>query len=254
MIRKFKIIAGAVVVLGSLTACGVTGIATEPDMSPIDVSKEAFPEANVLRVPQPSMASDAPLSRAQGASLWSKSADSFFDDSRAAREGDILTVNIEIADKASLSNETEVEKEGANRVGAPVLLGYGTQLASVLPGVDAANFPQNDVIDLSSQSASKGSGTVARKEAISLKIAALVIDVLPNGTMVIGGRQEVRVNHELRELRVTGIVRREDISPENTISYDKIAEARVSYGGRGIISRAQTPAYGKEVLDVILPY
>jgi flagellar L-ring protein precursor FlgH len=108
--------------------------------------------------------------------------------------------------------------------------------------------------ELSSSSASTGAGSVSRDETIELRIAATVMDVLPNGHMVIAGAQEVRVNFELRDLQVSGIVRPEDVSRRNEITYDRIAEARIAYGGRGQITDVQQPRYGQQIADIVLPF
>ena len=107
---------------------------------------------------------------------------------------------------------------------------------------------------MSSTFEASGSGSINRGESIDLKVAALVVQKLPNGNLVIAGRQEVKVNQELRELRMAGIIRPQDIRMNNTIPYDKVAEARITYGGRGQLSRQQQRSYGEDVVDIILPY
>ena len=241
--------------LSLTTACGIQNFNQPPEFSEIALDKEAIPEAKQLRVPMPEAPAEKPLERADGTSLWQQGNDGFFKDQRAKAVGDVLTVNIEIADKASLSNETETERSSGNQVAFPTFLGYQNKISSALPGIAAADLPDGgNLVDLSAERNQSGSGSVARNEKISLKVAAMVIERLPNGSLVIAGRQEIRVNHELRELRVAGIVRQQDITNDNTISYEKIAEARVSYGGRGLVSDVQRPAYGKKALDIILPY
>lgn len=110
------------------------------------------------------------------------------------------------------------------------------------------------LIDLDSSTSNRGAGTVNRDETIELKIAAAVTQMLPNGNLVIFGRQEVRVNFEVRELQITGVIRRADITNANTISYEKIAEARISYGGGGHITDFQQPRDGQQVFDVLFPF
>ncbi|EPX78037.1 flagellar basal body L-ring protein FlgH [Salipiger mucosus] len=239
----------------TLSACELQNVGQEPELSEIRIDGATHPEANSISVPMPDQEPERTLERAEGTSLWAAGSGSFFNDQRADKVGDILTVNIEIQDEASLSNETEVERSSDTEVGFPGFFGYGSRITEVLPGVGAEELPADGpVVDLGSTNSSEGSGSVDRNEEISLKVAAMVIDKLPNGNLVIAGRQEVRVNYELRELRVAGLVRREDISAENTIAYDKIAEARIAYGGKGSISRAQKPRYGQEALDIVLPY
>jgi flagellar L-ring protein precursor FlgH len=184
------------------------------------------------------------------ASLWSGSRQSLLGDRRATKRGDILTVVIEIDEEAEISNDTKRSRSGSESLAMPQLLGLPQRLDRHLPeGATAA-----DAVDLSSTSQSGGKGSVKRSERLELRVAATVVDVLPNGVLAISGTQELRVNFELRELLVTGYVRPDDISRQNEITYDKIASARVSYGGRGQITDVQQPRYGQQVLDVILPF
>ncbi len=185
-----------------------------------------------------------------GSSLWSGSRQSLLGDRRATKKGDILTVVIEIDDEASISNETDRSRSSSESMQLPHLLGLPQRLDERLPtGASSA-----DLVDLGSSSSSGGSGSVSRSEKLELRVAATVVDVLPNGVLAISGSQELRVNFELRELLVSGFVRPDDISRQNEITYDKIASARVSYGGRGQITDVQQPRYGQQVLDAILPF
>lgn len=183
-------------------------------------------------------------------SLWRSGARAFFKDQRAVRVGDILTVMIEIEDEAQINNSTTRSRSNADSAGIGGLFGYESSLNQILP--DAVN--PSRLVDLSSTLSNQGAGKIDRDESIKLKLAAVVTQVLPNGNMVLHGRQEVRVNFEVRELQIAGIVRPEDIKTDNTIAYDKIAEARISYGGRGHISDVQQPRYGSQVLDIFLPF
>jgi len=190
---------------------------------------------------------------AQGAarsSLWNNGPASLLGDRRAQATGDILTVVIEIDDEAEISNSSQRDRSASENLALPQLLGVPQILKNTLPG--DATF--SNLADATSSSASAGAGRVQRNEKITLRVAATVIDQLPNGHLVISGTQEVRVNYELRDLRVAGIVRPEDISRRNEITYDKISDARVAYGGRGLISDVQQPRYGQQIADIILPY
>lgn len=184
-------------------------------------------------------------------SLWSAGGQrTFFEDQRADQVGDILTVNIDITDKANLKNETTRDRDSSEDIGAPNFLGFEKYAGKVFPdAVDPANLAT-----IASKSKSGGTGEIKRKEDISLKVAAIVSQVLPNGNMVIQGRQEVRVNYENRILMINGVVRPEDINIDNSISYEKIAEARISYGGKGQLTDVQQPRYGQQVLDIISPF
>jgi flagellar L-ring protein precursor FlgH len=187
---------------------------------------------------------------ADAASLWSPSRASLLGDRRAVVRGDILTVVIEIDESAEISNSSDRSRSGSENLSVPGLFGLPQRVDEKLPeGASSA-----ELVGISSQSNSSGDGSVKRNEKLELRVAATVVDVLPNGILSISGSQELRVNYELRELLVTGFVRPADISRQNEITYDKIASARVSYGGRGQISDMQQPRIGQQLLDVILPF
>jgi flagellar L-ring protein precursor FlgH len=173
-----------------------------------------------------------------------------FNDQRARDVGDILTVVIEIDDRAKINNETDRARDAGEGLDVGTIFGVEKEIDKLLPG----DLSFSAGVDLSSDSISRGAGSIARDEKIELKIAAMVTNVLPNGNLVILGSQETRVNFELRDLQVAGIIRQEDISRNNTITYDKIAEARLVYGGRGELYQLQQPRYGQQVLDIILPF
>ena len=183
-------------------------------------------------------------------SLWTGGTESLFGDRRAAQRGDILTVVIEIDDSASISNTTGRNRSGSQKSGLPELFGIPQRIDESLPG----GASMAEAYESKSSSTFKGSGSVARNEQLTLRIAATVVEELPNGVLRIEGQQEVRVNYELRELVVTGFVRPIDISRQNEITYDKIAGARVAYGGRGQISDMQQPTYGQQAADILLPF
>lgn len=240
--------------LAALSACTKVDELRDPRMSQLVLDGETMPEANMVRVPQPAPEPYVPPKRADRASLWATGSTGFFGDHRATKVGDILTVMIEINDEAELRNASNRSRAGGTKMGAPTFLGYESKLDRVLPGINADDLPQGDLVDLTSSDNFRGTGSIQRGEEISLKVAAMIVQKLSNGNLVIAGRQEVRVNSELRELRVAGIIRPVDIEMSNTIPYDKIAEARISYGGKGQISRAQQPRYGADALDVYLPW
>lgn len=185
-------------------------------------------------------------------SLWSggSTRKTFFEDQRADEIGDILTVTINIDDEANLKNETDRTRSNSEDAGVDNALGYESYLGKVLP--DAVN--PASLLSLESASNSAGTGEIKRNEEVNLKVAAIVSQILPNGNLVIHGRQEVRVNFENRILEVTGVIRPEDVAIDNTISYDKIAEARIAYGGKGQITDVQQPRYGQQVMDIISPF
>ena len=181
-------------------------------------------------------------------SLWRNGSRAFFKDQRAARIGDLLTVTVNITDKANLSNETQRSRSNKEDSGITDFVGsktLGVQAQKILPG---------RILTADSTASSDGKGSVNRQEALQTNVAAVVTQVLPNGNLVVEGKQEIRVNFEIRELIVAGIVRPEDIQSDNTIDSGKIAQARIAYGGRGQITDVQQPRYGQQVMDVLLPF
>jgi flagellar L-ring protein FlgH len=212
----------------------------EPVLAPV------APERVALATPRPAPVPEATTP----ASLWRNGPESLFGDRRAQTLGDILTVVIEIDDSARISNATSRSRTGTEQVNVPALLGLPSIASAILPaatGIDPA-------VSINSSSSTDGDGTVDRAERIELRIAATVTDILPNGHMVIRGTQEIRVNYELRDLQVTGVIRPEDISRRNEIPYDRVAEARILYGGRGQITDVQQPRYGQQVVDILMPF
>jgi len=239
----------------ALSACGKDPFNQNPEVSPIgSMDPSSMPEAAFVSVPMPPPQIKPTASRAENASLWAPGNASFFADQRARNVGDLLTILIEIDDEASLRNASERSRQGGSAIGQPKFFGYGSQIDKILPGVGPEDLPSDDIVDIASHTSAKGYGTVNRNEKISMKVAALVIQKLPNGNFVIAGRQEVKVNQELRELRVAGIIRPEDIWMDNVIPYQKIAEARITYGGKGQLSRQTRSGYGEGALDIILPF
>ena len=183
-------------------------------------------------------------------SLWGGDKQTFFKDQRANNIGDILTVMIDIDDEAELENETQRTRSNNEDANLNSFLGNELNLAQIFPeGVNPA-----DLVNLGSNSTSSGQGSVEREEEVKMRLAATITQILPNGNMVIQGRQEVRVNFEKRILEMAGIIRPEDIATDNSIAYDKIAEARISYGGKGQITDVQQPRYGQQVFDILFPF
>ncbi|KKC35505.1 flagellar L-ring protein FlgH [Devosia epidermidihirudinis] len=184
----------------------------------------------------------------QANSLYRTSAKGFFKDERAHRIGDILTVIVTIDDSAKIANTTQATRASSNSAGMGGILGNAIKDAS------GGTINPSAAVDFTSGINNKGNGSVNRSESLATSVAAVVTQVLPNGNLVIEGRQEVRVNFEVRDLIVAGIVRPSDIQANNTIRSSKIAEARIAYGGRGQITDVQQPRYGQQVMDAILPF
>jgi flagellar L-ring protein precursor FlgH len=229
-----------------VAACGrLDEVGKAPDFTPIQTGEEF----NAMMSPPMPIAyeTDAPMTQA---SLWSRSRGSLLGDRRAVKQGDIMTVVIEINDKAEISNSSNRSRSGSENLAIPQLFGIPQRIDPTLP----TGASLGSAVSTTSSSASAGDGSVKRNEKLTLRVAATITAVLPNGVLQIVGRQEVRVNFEMRELMVTGYVRPADISRQNEVTYDKIASARISYGGRGQITAVQQPRYGQQIADIILPF
>lgn len=229
-----------------ISACGrLEEVGKAPAFSPLEGT---FQHHAMYSNPLP--VATEPDSPTDASSLWTSGRSSLFGERRAARRGDILTVVVEINDKAEISNSSDRSRSGSETLGIPSLLGIPQRLDRKLP----AGASLADAVSTDSTSSYAGEGSVARNEKLTLRVAATVVEELPNGVLRIEGQQEVRVNFELRELIVSGYVRPTDISRQNEITYDKIAGARVAYGGRGQITDVQQPRYGQQIADILLPF
>lgn len=233
----------------SLTACNTVDrlneIGQAPKQSPI-VNPTLSAGYQPVSMPMPTK-TEFPQ---QANSLWTGAQQGFFKDQRAKTIGDIMTVVIDIDDKGKMENKTDRTRASSETAGIPSLLGLETKFNKVLP--DAVD--PSSLISGTSNSSYQGDGTTDRKEKISMKLAATVTQVLPNGNMVIKGIQEVRVNYENRILQLAGVVRPQDVNIDNTISYDQIAEARISYGGKGQVTDVQQPRNGQQLMDILFPF
>ena len=244
-----KTILLAVAACSLLSACGsldrMQNVGKAPDMSKIENPQlQTGYQPVSMPMPAPKSVSKQPNS------LWASDRKGFFKDQRAKEVGDILTVMIDIKDEAQLDNETERKRTSSENAGMDNLLGIESSLNRVLPqAVDPSNL-----VGMDADSGHKGEGTIDRQEDITVKLAAIVTQILPNGNMVIDGKQEVRVNFEKRILMVEGVIRPEDISIDNTISHEKIAEARIVYGGEGQLTDVQQPRYGQQIYDIVFPF
>lgn len=234
------------IALIAVTACGrLEQVGKAPAFTPLEGS---YQHHAMYSTPLPEDL--PPEGPTDVSSLWTAGRSSLFGDRRAAQRGDILTVVIEIDDKAEISNSTGRSRAGSESMGMPSLFGIPQRLDETLP--EGASM--TEAVSTNGASSYKGSGNVSRNEKLTLRVAATVVEELANGVLRIEGQQEVRVNYELRELLISGYVRPIDISRQNEITYDKIAGARISYGGRGQITDVQQPRYGQQVADILLPF
>lgn len=223
-------------------------VGQQPALSKIE-NPQVEPEYKPMTWPMPET---PPPTKQYANSLWQSGARAFFRDQRAARVGDILKVTISINDQAVVNNETEGKRQATDQATMTNVFGLEQKLLNFLPngktGIPSA------ILDTSGNVGNKGTGTVRRKDQIKTQVAAIVTQVLPNGNLVIEGKQEVRVNYDIREVSVSGVVRPQDILADNTIDSTQIAEARIIYGGRGQLMEMQQPRWGEQVLETVSPF
>lgn len=235
----------------SLTACASTierldRVGNKPPMSKVE-NPQTRSDYKPLSWPLPDP--EAPGQK-HANSLWQPGARAFFRDQRASRVGDILRVNITIDDQAQLDNKTNRSRGASENVAAPAVYGLENKLGMLTPGKPN---PEN-LFEIGSNTSTNGNGKIDRKEKIRTQVAALVTQVLPNGNLVIEGTQEILVNYEIREVGVDGVIRPQDINSDNTIDSTQIAQARITYSGRGQMSDVQQPRYGQQLIDILSPF
>jgi flagellar L-ring protein FlgH len=244
----FRLLAASAIA-GTLAGCGagdrLANVGKAPTLSAIE-DPTAQPGYKPVQMPMPS---PEPVSYASN-SLWRQGSRAFFKDQRARQIGDLVTVRVKVTDKANIDNATKRSRTSSDKMAATSMFGYEQSLGTVFPdGVD-----NTSLVDANGTMSSAGAGSVRRSEELVTNVAAVVTQALPNGNLVIEGKQEIRVNFEVRELIVAGVIRPEDIESDNVIDSAKIAQARIAYGGRGQITDVQQPRYGQQVMDILLPF
>ena len=247
--RPFRphILAILTLAMPALAGCGAARDALKgPQLSPMSYPAPLVAAQQTVILPR----DDTPKPQRVSNSLWRNGARAFFADQRASHVGDILTVLITIDDNASITNDTTRERKTSNTLGIPNFLGLESSLAKVLPKA----FNPATAISTNGDNQLTGTGQIQRQDQINLTLAAVVTKVLPNGNLVIQGKQEMKTNNELRELTVAGVGRPEDISSANTINHTQIAEARISYGGRGDLQRSSAAPPGQALLEPFSPF
>ena len=232
-----------------LSGCGalqrLSEVGSPPAMTPTsDPTRDPNwrPMTMPMPSPQPAQATEN--------SLWRSGSRAFFKDQRAAQVGDIVTVVVNTVDSAALTNNTTADRKGSQNLGVPGLFGLEAALSKALPkGTDLTKL-----LNTTTAGTAEGTASIARNETVQLRVAGVITQVLPNGNLVVSGRQEMRVNSELRELVISGVIRPQDIASDNTVQHDRMAEARISYGGRGQLTDVQTARWGQQIIDVASPF
>jgi flagellar L-ring protein FlgH len=236
---------GALLACLLLSGCGMLGrladVGRNPEMTQIaDPTKDPSwrPVSMPMPAPQPAPSEEN--------SLWRSGSRAFFKDQRAAQVGDIVTVLVLMNDAATMKNVTSATRTGTEAAASPNFFGLETILPSAIT--------PTAILGLKTSSGSTGDGQIQRNEAVTLRLAGIVTQVLPNGNLVVAARQEFLVNSELRELQVTGVIRPQDIASDNTVHHDRMAEARIAYGGKGQLTDVQRARWGQQVMDILMPF
>ncbi len=230
---------------GCSTLSRLSEVGRQPQMSKVS-DPTTDPNWRPVSMPMPRPQSVP----AEANSLWRSGSRAFFKDQRAAQVGDIVTVLVNITDNAVLANQTTATRTGSESLGLPNLFG----VESMLPKLITKALDVKNLVSSNSANSGVGVGAITRTETVTLRLAGVITQVLPNGNLVVAARQEVRVNAELRELQVSGVIRPQDIASDNTVIHDRMAEARIAYGGRGTLTDVQQPRYGQQLMDILLPF
>ncbi len=231
-----------------LSGCGaltrLSEVGGPPKMSPsADPTKEA--NYQPMSMPMPALQTATP----QAGTLWRNGSRAFFKDQRAAQVGDLLTVLVNVTDNADVKNGTTATRSAGESMGLPNMFGFEKVIPSMMAGASAASL-----VSTSSSNNNTGTGEIKRADTVTLRLAGVVTQVLPNGNLVVAARQEMLVNSELRQLLVTGVVRPQDIASDNTVTHDRMAEARIAYGGRGQLTDLQSARWGQQIVDILAPF
>jgi flagellar L-ring protein precursor FlgH len=228
-----------------LSGCGVldklSRVGQDPKMTPT-ADPTLDPRWRPVSMPMPVRAATPN----QPDSLWRSGSRAFFKDQRAAQVGDIVTVLVNMNDAANLKDVTSATRASSETAGMPNLFGLETMLPKAVTA--------SSLVSASSGNSNTGSGQIQRTEAVTLRLAGVITQVLPNGNLVVAAHQEFMVNSELRDLRVTGVIRPQDIASDNTVQHDRMAEARIAYGGKGQLTDVQRARWGQQMMDVLLPF
>lgn len=230
----------------ALSACGslerLSEVGRPPEMSKSgDPTKDPNYRPMTMPMPKPEAAPNA------ANALWRQGSRAFFKDQRAAQVGDIVTVVVSMTDSAQLNNVTTLTRSGSEAAGMGGAFGLTSRLGPSIPDPTKA-------LNLTSANNNTGNGKIQRNEQVTLRLAGVITQLLPNGNLVVAARQEFVVNSELRELKVTGVIRPQDIASDNTVLHDRLAEARIQYGGRGQMTELQSPRWGQQLMDIVLPF
>lgn len=246
-----RILLASIAMLPLLSAChgALERLDQVGDPPPLKEVNNPVGKADYKPLSWPLPESQMPNKQYSG-SLWQQGSRTFFRDQRATRIGDILRVNVRISDRAQLTNNSTRGRASSETLSTPNLFGFEEGLFGALPGRQNPDA----LIGIESDSTNNGTGRVQRQEQITTQVAATVTQVLPNGNLVIEGSQEILVNYDVREVNVAGVIRPEDIKADNTIDSNQIAEARITYSGRGTISDVHRPRWGSQVIDIISPF
>jgi flagellar L-ring protein precursor FlgH len=239
----------AVIVISSLAVSGCGTLQKLSDVGrPPALSKSADPTKDPGYRPMTMPMPQTQTAPNEANSLWRSGSRAFFKDQRAAQVGDIVTVVVSMTDSAQLNNVTTLTRASGEQAGVPDFAGLTSRL-----GLTAIVDPSK-LVSLSSSNSNTGNGQIQRNEAVALRLAGVVTQVLSNGNLVVMARQEFVVNSELRELRVTGVIRPQDIASDNTVLHDRMAEARIQYGGHGEMTDLQNTRWGQQLMDILMPF
>ena len=242
MTRHLLLLSACLLLAGCGSLSRISEVGRPPAMTPTsDPTKD--PTWRPVSMPMPAR---EPTPN-QANSLWRAGSRAFFKDQRAAQVGDIITILVSINDNANVKNATTTNRTSGETGSLAQFFGMEARLPNDVKD-------PSKLLNVGSTNTNAGAGQIQRNEAVTIRLAGVVTQVLPNGNLVVSARQEFRVNHELRDLQVTGVIRPQDIASDNTVHHDRMAEARIAYGGRGELTEVQHTRWGQQLMDILLPF
>lgn len=187
-----------------------------------------------------------PAAQNNGAIYQESFANNYFSDRKAFRVGDIITINLTERTQASKNASSNIQKDSDINMGVPNILGMAVSPKNPLAGISALGMTEKNLsLEASANAArtAKGSGQAGQSNSLSGSITVTVADVLPNGVLAVRGEKWLTLNTGDELIRISGLIRPDDIGTDNTVSSTRIADARITYSGTGAFANASQPGW-----------
>jgi flagellar L-ring protein precursor FlgH len=173
---------------------------------------------------------------------------SLFSRRRAREVGDQVTIRIVHATQADSSANTALKRGSETSGSVSALFGIETALASIPGGGPSLSLGASTTNDFD------GTGATTRSGTLLATLTARVVEILPNGQLVVAGRQAVKINNEVEYLALTGVLDPRAIASDSSVSSTALADVRIEYSGQGVVAGKQRPGWLTRALDIVTPF